>query len=155
MRQLIHLFTSVAILLHATVGCCAHEEHRIASDVCGHHNHKVGSNHEIGSEDCHEDCHDESEHRLLLLEAEYTGSNPSHPHTPPTCTHVRCQWPAPEIRGSGGPLLLDFSVALTHFLDSPYVSLFPVGKSTRTLSVVYSPHAHPVRSHLANCVFLI
>jgi len=163
MRQLVHLFTSAAILLHATVGCCAHEEHRIASDVCGHHNHKIDSNHEVGGDDCHDACHAKSEHSPLLLEtecaglleAECTGDNPSHPHTPPTCTHVRCQWPAPEIRDSGELLLLSFSVALTHYLDSPFVSLFSLGKSTWTLSLVYSPHALPVRSHLANCVFLI
>ena len=141
MRKLVHVLTTVAILLHAAVGCCAHDEHWLATDVCEHHDHEVTSH----------DCHHESEHSLLAIEEGCTSNDP---HTPHACTHARCQWPIPEVR-ENSELLSDFSVALTHFLDSPFVSLFPVGESTLTFSVVFSPHALPVRSHLANCVFLI
>ena len=144
MRQLVNVFTTIAIFLHATVGCCAHEEHRVATDVCEHHDHEVTS----------QDCHHESEHSPLVLEGDCTSSDPSHPHTPHTCTHARCQWPVPEVRDNS-ELLSDFSIALTCILDLPYVSLLPVGESTLTFSIIYSPHALPVRSHLANCVFLI
>lgn len=151
MRTYVHLITAAAILVHATLGCCAHEGHSLIDAVCGHHHNEVGT----------QDCHDENEQVPLQLEADHScgehaqhPTDPTHP-APQTCTHAQCMWPAPEMRDGSDLIQMDFLFALTPVLDAFFVSLFPVGESTLTFSVAHSPHALPVRAHLANCVFLI
>jgi hypothetical protein len=140
------LIAAAAILMHTTVGCCAHESHRATNEDYEHIDC-----HDAGSHD-----HDtETEHGPLAIEQFCECGHHTPQRTPHDCCHGKCNWIAPELQHSDELLIQDFVFAQPWPLNTSLASLLLEVSVYRTLSADHVLHALPVRPHLANCVFLI
>ena len=154
MQQFLQLVTAAAILLHATLGCCAHEVHHVSGYIV--------SDHVVASHNCrhHHDAldvadHESHDHKFSQPAKEHANPQGSQPSTPLSCTHTRCEWPAPELRTDGETLSLEFSGDVASYANSFAASLFERSKTVLTNSANLSLSALPVRSHLAHSVLQI
>ena len=160
MTCFIRILTAFAIVVHATVGCCAHgthtsamaEAHATAQAACVHVDGSAVAHHHGG------DCAGHADHRLATpesLETSCVCNQQSPPPVPHGCCHATCKWPARELRESVDLLILSLSIELESDVNTarPLV-LVTFGSSLRPFSDSV-PRTLPVRSHLAKCVFLI
>ena len=147
MPYFVRILTAAAIFVHSTAGCCAHEGHHTAVHSCQH-----------------ADSHDARAHGhgvktaagATLLPKECCSDHDSQQPGPESCRHANCTWPSPEVRHGADLLQLSFGSSPACPLDSPLLVPFSVGQVLGpSIRRLLSPHALPVRAHLANCVFLI
>jgi hypothetical protein len=137
MSKLCRILTAAILVVHFTVGCCAHHAH--ACDGTGHtgSDHAVIATHGDAAVDGHcfvgHDCHADRCH-----------------HGTQDCHAVRCSivLPGQLIGNAFGHSLHSFWMPLS---DGPA----QVGISSMRQTVSAEPFSLPVRLHLANQVFLI
>ena len=147
MPHIIRLLTTVAILLHATAGCCAHEGHCAVDAVCEHT--------ECPDSGEHDHSHDvEIKTAPLGVGAGSPCNHDSGQHQPHECSHDNCKWPSPETR-CNAELILSSVASFSYVLDAPIALLLSAGGIYSAFLSSDSHHALPVRTHLAKSVFLI
>jgi hypothetical protein len=162
MASFLQLLTAAAILVHATLGCCAHESHqgsdtsKTANDCCGTkhdgHQHTQPSKElpslEAGSI-AQTICHAGSQEGVRNHECQAQRPN-SH-----ECSHANCSWPYPEARGNTDLILLLPTDISQCDLTASHASALGNAIATSNALPDISPHNLSVRSHLAMCVLLI
>ena len=174
MTQLVHTLTAVAILVHTTVGCCAHEPHgsrdesRELIGLCGLGQNDHGQGDHGQGDHGH---HDHSNAAILSaacpmdLESSSTCDHKSPQPAPHECRHADCNWPTTETRVGIDLMLTDFMGSVPWFLGAAFVSLLFVSllfisllgerSDAPGLLPYSSPSTVAVRTHLAKCVLLI
>ncbi len=165
MTSLVHLLTAAAIFVHATLGCCAHEAHgaRVAggkpSDCCSAEraNLECASLEHAG--------HANESHPLeaglstrvpcpVALQSGITFGYPSQQPVPHSCSHGNCKWSSPEAQNCVDVILLDSTGEISWSPTFALEFLMVHGSAPAVLTFL-SPHAVPVRAHLAKCVLLV
>lgn len=146
MRPFFTFLTAASVLLHATVGCCAHEAHGEALGGCAYHAHEAHSDDSSASPSV-------SESSIAEL-GTAACDHPSN-EAPHGCDHGDCDWPAPELRQATDALSASLVASLSWM-----VAPLPVEAAPSTLKYgAWSAHETsltlPVRTHVAHCVFLI
>jgi len=157
MNRLVHLITTASILLHSTLGCCAH-----GAEVTSEKGAEHLICHLVGHNESAQHHHDDANHNQLTEENGTLANWPeffsqdeqhSHHHHSHECLHAKCEWPAPQVRACD-TLFLCNSVASFWIADT-LTECEAAGVRFFASALDLSWHALPVRSHLANCVFLI
>jgi len=164
MNRFVHLITATSILLHSTLGCCAHgaevtsEEgaehlvcHLVGHDEVGHlvNHDEVAEHHDA----CHQLSAEENATLASWPESFSLDEQHSHHHHSHECLHAKCEWPAPQVRACVA-LFLCNTVAGFWGADT-LAECEADGVSFFATAADHSWHALSVRSHLAHCVFLI
>lgn len=148
MTQFVHLLTTAAILVHSTLGCCAHEALGIDENSRGRitccdvedHDHQVEEK--------------ISAVQPTALELSSVCDHQPHQPTPHECCHENCTWPSPKVRDNADVLFPDLSAKLHWSLDT-FDLLLVSGASVFIFPAEFYQHTLPVRPHLAKCVLLI
>ena len=159
MTRFLHLLTTVAILMHTTVGCCASEAHGVAGQCCGQmESHGIES--DSHGHHCHTGKADHSSKVAFQMACPSTRKSSSDSHkseqpTPHECCHDDCQWPAPEARSCIDLMLLGFAGNSPWILTSPQVLVLGDGRDSLLPLFDVLTHTVPLRTHLAKCVLLI
>lgn len=148
MTPFIHLLTTTAIFVHATLGCCAHETHGVAGNRCE------------PTDCCDSELHgqvNESQHQAIghsqhsLNSAYLCQSQQSESHQ---CEHALCSWSAPDSRSSV-ELMLQTSLECIHGLQSTSPASF-LARGRISLLLTSNPDPPATLSkHLAYGVLLI
>ena len=146
MRPFFAFLTAASVLLHATVGCCAHEAHAATSDECAHHLHEASA-----GEGGESHCTGESSIAELGTAA---CDHPSH-EAPHGCDHGDCDWPAPELRQATDVLSASLMASFSWMVAPRTVEAAPSSQKYGTWSARETSLTLPVRTHVAHCVFLI
>ena len=139
------------ILVHATLGCCAHET-LLGDEDCNHgtcithgsHDHSLTATAGIGSDS--------------LLKNEEVGQDCNHEHQHPVpheCRHTNCKWSAPVSRDQVELILLSFAKNIQRTLSISQVLLLADGSDTHLLWPCFSQCSSSLRTHLAKCVLLL
>jgi hypothetical protein len=149
MASFIRLLTATAVLVHATVGCCAHEAHSVhgecSESICCHdidnHGHSVEGELQAG-------C---STTLALISDNEHKSEQP----VPHDCCRDKCKWTDSEARDN-------FDFVLSGFTGNAACSLIAshgLPQVNRSALILLSRNSSlctaPVRAHLAKCVLLI
>lgn len=148
MTRFIRVLTAATVLVHATVGCCAHESHW-GDEACGHVVCDAGGNHDHSSKVGLNSA------SPLALEMGWDFSHKSGQPAPHECCHENCTWSAPEARDSVDLMLLSFAGSIQWSLNTSVVFLLTEGIDSSVLTPHFSPHLAQVRAHLIKCVLLI
>lgn len=152
MIQFVRLLTIVAVLVHSTLGCCAHQAHS-KSDTCCEPSDCCGSEH-CGSEQEgleHASHSDKSHSQEQLLK----GGCQSQQTVPHECSHASCKFSVPESRSSADLMSLDAANSIQWTSTASFVFVLGNGIDSLILLPDISLHTMPVRSHLAKSVLLI
>ncbi len=150
MPQFVRLLTAFSILVHATVGCCAHEACEMLGQDC---EHLVG--HDI--HECHGHACESENQSACSSSLGQSSDHDEYPQqgAPHECSHADCEWPIPEVRTSVDQMLLCLTGSAPQAISAPLVILLGDGHATLVLTPTLSPHTAPLRAHLAKCVLLI
>lgn len=146
MRPFFAFLTAASVLLHATVGCCAHEVHGETLGGCTHHAHEA---HSGDTSDSH-GVADSSIAELGMGACDH----PSH-EAPHGCDHGDCDWPAPELRQVTDALSASLVASFSWMVAPVPVEVAPSSQKYGTWLAGETSLALPVRTHVAHCVFLI
>jgi len=87
MTRFIRILTVGTIMVHASVGCCAHEGLFLYGGACGDSDLVACHHADKGDETC--------DHALA---EDHTSDDQSKQPTPHECDHAQCIWSAPELR---------------------------------------------------------
>lgn len=146
MRPFFAFLTAASVLLHATVGCCAHEAHGETLGGCTHHAHEAHSGDTS-------DSHGVAESSIAEL-GTAACDHPSH-EAPHGCDHGDCDWPAPELRQATDALSASLVASFSWMVAPVPVEVAPSAQKYGTWLAGETSLALPVRTHVAHCVFLI
>ena len=146
MRPFFTFLTAVSVLLHATVGCCAHESHAATSSGCAHHRHETSSG---------ECSHTSNVGESNIAELGTAACDHRSQETPHGCDHRDCDWPAPELRQVTDALSASLVASLSWMVASLPVEATPSRLKYGAWLAQKTRLALPVRTHVAHCVFLI
>ncbi|NOY41479.1 MAG: hypothetical protein GXP26_06545 [Planctomycetes bacterium] len=144
MTPFIHMLTVVAVLVHSTLGCCAHQAHD-TSDTCCEPSDCCGSEH-CGSE---QDSLKHADH------SDKSQSKESRPTVPHECSHASCKFSVPESRSCADLMSLDAANSIQWTSTVSFVFVLGNGIDSPNLLPDISRHTMPVRTHLAKSVLLI
>ncbi|HEV7283140.1 MAG TPA: hypothetical protein VGN57_23240 [Pirellulaceae bacterium] len=153
LRPALVLLTAIAVLWHATAGCCAHHQHAAAAateaNSCGCHSH--GCREEAAERS---DASDPAEHEQGLVAGIRVQRPQDSSHD--DCGE-RCSFPQSE--GSGVALLkhslaaCDLSLPVATLREAPCL---PPGECMEAFDAPPPPHVgHALRRHLALGVLLV
>jgi len=164
MTQFVHLLTAAAILVHATMGCCAHESHDTeshdTSETCCEQSSSCDSEHD-DHEHANHSTISHSKNSLPPKEASSvqglscTAGYQSQQPEPHECSHAGCSLSAPEVRSCADLMLLNFAGTIQWTATAPPVFFLNIGIDSPHLLPDFSLHTVPLRTHLAKSVLLI
>jgi hypothetical protein len=159
MIQIVRLLTAVAIVVHTTVGCCAHGAHGKNDECCkqndcctvkqgNHESHGHAYHDQLGAGELSADL-------PQTLDSSSTCDHQSQQPAPHECRHANCIWTTPEARDNIDLMSLSFEGNIQWSVNTSLVFLLAYGNESPDLLSFFSPHSAPVRVHLIKCVLLI
>ncbi len=157
MTPLVHFLTIAAVLVHSTLGCCAHQAHSASgaccepSDCCDSEPCDSGGcdSGQGGLEHANHSAKSLSQKQLL------NGGYQTQPTVPRECDHASCEFSVPEARSCANLRLLAAANSVQWTSRTSLVSVLGNGFDSPILLNDIPLHAMPVRTHLAKSVLLI